>query len=125
MSTSRPHTDVHAPRFRVRPPANWINDPNGPFRWRGRYHLFYQHNPDAPVHANMHWGHVSSADLAHWEHHPIALTPTPGGPDEEAAGRAVWWTTRASPPPSTPAWITNTPGSAPSAWPKRPRTHRS
>jgi beta-fructofuranosidase len=74
--------DPNAPRFRVRPPAGWINDPNGPFRWRDRYHLFYQHNPDAPVHANVHWGHASSADLAHWEHHPIALTPTPGGPDE-------------------------------------------
>lgn len=74
--------DPNAPRFRVRPPAGWINDPNGPFRWRDRYHLFYQHNPDAPVHTNVHWGHASSADLASWEHHPIALTPTPGGPDE-------------------------------------------
>ncbi|MCI3273729.1 glycoside hydrolase family 32 protein [Streptomyces cylindrosporus] len=74
--------DPNAPRFRVRPPAGWVNDPNGPFRWRDRYHLFHQHNPEAPVHANVHWGHVSSPDLAHWEHHPIALTPTPGGPDE-------------------------------------------
>ncbi|MFF3484340.1 glycoside hydrolase family 32 protein [Streptomyces sp. NPDC002701] len=74
--------DSNAPRFRVRPPANWINDPNGPFRWRDRYHLFYQHNPDAPVHTNVHWGHASSPDLARWQHHPIALTPTPGGPDE-------------------------------------------
>ncbi|MBC9729867.1 glycoside hydrolase family 32 protein [Streptomyces sp. TRM68367] len=82
MSLAAPPPDPHTPRFRVRPPANWINDPNGPFRWRGRYHLFYQHNPAAPVHANVHWGHVSSPDLARWEHHPIALTPTPGGPDE-------------------------------------------
>ncbi|WP_217213056.1 glycoside hydrolase family 32 protein [Streptomyces sp. AC550_RSS872] len=82
MSLTAQSTDPAAPRFRVRPPANWINDPNGPFRWRDRYHLFYQHNPDAPVHANVHWGHVSSADLVEWEHHPIALTPTPGGPDE-------------------------------------------
>jgi beta-fructofuranosidase len=74
--------DSDAPRFRVRPPAGWINDPNGPFRWRGRHHLFYQHNPEAPVHTNIHWGHVSSTDLAHWEDHPVALTPTPGGPDE-------------------------------------------
>ncbi|MFF7521459.1 glycoside hydrolase family 32 protein [Streptomyces pseudovenezuelae] len=74
--------DPDAPRFRVRPPAHWINDPNGPFRWRGRYHLFYQHNPQASVHTNVHWGHASSPDLAHWEHHPVALTPTPGGPDE-------------------------------------------
>ncbi|MEV1082780.1 glycoside hydrolase family 32 protein [Streptomyces sp. NPDC050211] len=82
MSVAAPPQDPNAPRFRVRPPANWINDPNGPFRWRGRYHLFYQHNPEAPVHANVHWGHVSSPDLAHWEHHPLALTPNPGGPDE-------------------------------------------
>lgn len=73
---------AHAPRFRVRPPAHWVNDPNGPFRWRGRYHLFYQHNPGAPVHGNIHWGHASSPDLAHWTHHPIALSPVPGGPDE-------------------------------------------
>lgn len=82
MSLTAQSTDPAAPRFRVRPPANWINDPNGPFRWRDRYHLFYQHNPAAPVHANVHWGHVSSADLVEWEHHPVALTPTPGGPDE-------------------------------------------
>ncbi|MFF9283140.1 glycoside hydrolase family 32 protein [Streptomyces griseosporeus] len=74
--------DAHAPRFHVRPPAHWANDPNGPFRWRDRYHLFYQHNPDAPVHGGIHWGHASSTDLAHWEHHPVALAPTPGGPDE-------------------------------------------
>ncbi|MHC5907788.1 glycoside hydrolase family 32 protein [Streptomyces sp. S6] len=74
--------DPNAPRFRVRPPTGWINDPNGPFRWQGRYHLFYQHNPAAPVHDDIHWGHVSSPDLLHWEHHPIALTPTPDGPDE-------------------------------------------
>ncbi|MFC8096136.1 glycoside hydrolase family 32 protein [Streptomyces sp. NPDC057301] len=82
MSLTAQSPDPSAPRFRVRPPANWINDPNGPFRWRGRHHLFYQHNPAAPVHSNVHWGHVSSADLVRWEHHPIALTPTPGGPDE-------------------------------------------
>ncbi|CAM5562002.1 MULTISPECIES: glycoside hydrolase family 32 protein [Streptomyces] len=82
MSPAAPAPDPDAPRFRVRPPAHWINDPNGPFRWRGRHHLFYQHNPAAPVHADIHWGHASSPDLVHWEHHPIALTPTPGGPDE-------------------------------------------
>ncbi|MEU6671687.1 glycoside hydrolase family 32 protein [Streptomyces sp. NPDC046727] len=82
MSPAAPTPDPAAPRFRVRPPANWVNDPNGPFRWRGRHHLFYQHNPAAPVHADIHWGHASSPDLVHWEHHPIALTPTPGGPDE-------------------------------------------
>ncbi|MEU2930852.1 glycoside hydrolase family 32 protein [Streptomyces sp. NPDC007251] len=82
MSLARPTPDPAAPRFRVRPPAGWINDPNGPFLRHGRHHLFYQYNPAAPVHANIHWGHASSLDLVHWEHHPVALTPTPGGPDE-------------------------------------------
>lgn len=66
------------PALHVRPPTGWVNDPNGPFRWNSRYHLFYQHNPLAPVHANIQWGHASSADLVHWRTEPIALTPTPG-----------------------------------------------
>ncbi|MCW6005681.1 glycoside hydrolase family 32 protein [Micromonospora sp. CPCC 205371] len=66
------------PALHVRPATGWVNDPNGPFWWNGRYHLFYQHNPSAPVHADIHWGHASSPDLVHWHPEPIALTPTPG-----------------------------------------------
>ena len=86
------------PRFRVRPPVGWINDPNGPFRWRDRYHLFYQHNPDAPVHANVHWGHASSPDLAHWERPPDrAALRRPAARTRRAAGPAAWSTTRGTP----------------------------
>ena len=80
--TRSPDRRPHDPRLHLRPPAGWANDPNGPFRWRGRTHLFYQHNPAGPSHENIHWGHASSADLVTWEHHPVALAPTPGGPDE-------------------------------------------
>ena len=44
----------------------------------GRYHVFFQYNPVAPVHEAIHWGHVSSTDLIHWQEHPIALAPRPG-----------------------------------------------
>jgi beta-fructofuranosidase len=72
-------TDDRAfPALHVRPTAGWVNDPNGPFRWNDRYHLFYQHNPAGPVHARIAWGHASSADLVHWRTEPIALAPTPG-----------------------------------------------
>lgn len=74
--------DPHRPRYHFLPPANWMNDPNGLIQWQGRYHLFYQHNPAAPTWGPMHWGHAVSHDLVHWTHLPIALAPTPGGPDE-------------------------------------------
>ena len=75
--------DPHRPLYHFLPPANWLNDPNGLIQWNGRYHLFYQHNPSGPFHGTIHWGHAVSNDLVHWDYMPMALTPTPGGPDED------------------------------------------
>lgn len=68
-----------------------MNDPNGPIWWKGQYHLFYQLNPHAAVWGDMHWGHAMSPDMVHWHHEPVALAPTPGGPDSEGcfSGSAV------------------------------------
>ncbi|HBY94742.1 MAG: glycoside hydrolase family 32 protein [Ardenticatenaceae bacterium] len=74
--------DPHRPQYHFLPSSNWMNDPNGLIQWKGEYHLFYQHNPNGAFHADMHWGHAVSKDLVHWEHLPIALAPTPGGPDK-------------------------------------------
>jgi len=80
--------DRHRPRFHFVAPAAWLNDPNGLSQWDGRYHLFYQYNPDAPTHSNIHWGHASSADLVHWTDEPIALEPSEG-PDENGCWSGV------------------------------------
>ena len=74
--------DFHRPRYHFLPAANWMNDPNGVIQWKGRYHLFYQYNPDGAYHANMHWGHAVSDDLVRWQELPIAIAPTPDSPDQ-------------------------------------------
>jgi beta-fructofuranosidase len=75
-AAARVKGDPDRPVYHVLPPANWNNDPNGPIYYKGHYHLFYQHNPYGDDWGNMHWGHVRSKDLAHWEHLPIALWPS-------------------------------------------------
>jgi beta-fructofuranosidase len=76
-------SDSHRPRYHVLPPSNWMNDPNGVCQWDGQYHLFYQYNPLAARWGVIHWGHAVSVDLVHWADLPIALSPTPGGPDAD------------------------------------------
>ncbi len=76
-------TDPQRPQYHFLPAANWMNDPNGPLQWKGEYHLFYQYNPNGAFWGTMHWGHARSRDLVHWEHLPIALAPTKGGPDKD------------------------------------------
>ncbi|GAA1996149.1 glycoside hydrolase family 32 protein [Microbacterium ulmi] len=73
------------PRFHATAPANWMSDPNGPVLWRGRQHVFYQHNPDSSRWGLMHWGHLVSDDLVTWHDEGIALRPTPGGADADGS----------------------------------------
>lgn len=80
------------PKFHVTAEKGWINDPNGLVLFKGRYHAFYQHYPHDVHWGPMHWGHVVSDDLVHWERLPIALYP--GGECEENgcfSGSALVW----------------------------------
>ncbi|MGP4044019.1 glycoside hydrolase family 32 protein [Streptomyces sp. 2A115] len=83
--------DPHLPVAHLRPPRNWINDPNGLAFHDGHYHVCFQYNPYGPEHANMHWGHFRSTDLLTWQELPLVLTPTPGGEDADGcfSGNAV------------------------------------
>ena len=78
--------DPHRPRYHLlhfEEGDIMPGDPNGAIYWKGRYHLFYifqrrQREEPTTVHC---WGHASSVDLVHWQHHPTALDVAPSDPD--------------------------------------------
>src|ERR1700747_506596 len=84
-------TDPRRPQYHLLPAANWMNDPHGPTYYNGRYHMFFQYNPNGAFWGTMHWAHATSPDMIHWQHQPIALAPTPGGSDSDGvfSGSAV------------------------------------
>jgi len=64
----------HRPTYHFLPPKNWMNDPNGLLCFNGKFHMFYQYNPDETVFKDdIKWGHAVSTDLVYWKHLPIAL----------------------------------------------------
>jgi len=69
--------DPHRPIYHFTGPESWINDPNGPVYYRGRYHLFYQYSPILldGGRPGLCWGHAVSTDLVHWADWPIAFWP--------------------------------------------------
>jgi beta-fructofuranosidase len=86
-----PIHDPLRPSFHYLPARNWMNDPCGPIYYKGQYHLFHQYNPHSAIWGDMHWAHAVSPDMIHWQRLPIALAPTPGGPDAQGCftGTAV------------------------------------
>ncbi|WP_116248599.1 glycoside hydrolase family 32 protein [Nocardiopsis sp. FIRDI 009] len=66
----------HRPQLHFTPAENWMNDPNGLVYHDGRYHLYFQYNPEGDQWGNMSWGHATSPDLIHWEQQPLAIPYT-------------------------------------------------
>lgn len=66
-------SELYRPTFHYTPHSNWMNDPNGLVYYKGKYHLFYQHNPLGLEPTNISWGHAVSTDLVNWEEKPVAI----------------------------------------------------
>ncbi len=76
-NASRAAADPWRPIYHYAPPAQRMNDPNGPAWHGGWHHVFYQHmvfEGGGPA-IDVHWGHARSRDLVHWETLPLAIAP--------------------------------------------------
>ncbi len=82
--------NIVRPAFHITGQQGWINDPNGLVKFKGEYHVFFQHYSSSVYWGPMHWGHVKSRDLLKWQHLPVAICP-----DEQDdgcfSGTAIVW----------------------------------
>lgn len=63
------------PTYHAMPSGSWTNETHGMYYSGGRYHVFFQKNPNGPYMARLHWGHISSENLYSWREEPIAIAP--------------------------------------------------
>ncbi|QPL04447.1 MULTISPECIES: glycoside hydrolase family 32 protein [Actinomyces] len=74
-ATSAAQADPDYPLVHLAPPVGRLNDPNGLLVDTGTCHAFYQYTPMHGSRRLVYWGHASSADMLHWEHHDPAVVP--------------------------------------------------
>jgi beta-fructofuranosidase len=67
--------NIWRPQFHGMPSGSWTNETHGMIYSGGRYHLFFQKNPNGPYMSRLHWGHISSENLYDWTEEPIAIAP--------------------------------------------------
>lgn len=96
--------DCYRPQYHAIPPAVWMNEPHAPFYYKGKYHVFYQHNPAGPYFAQLRWGHIVSDDMIHWQYVRDAVVPTAG-----VCPEGVWTGSATIGPDGTP-WLVITAG---------------
>lgn len=102
--------DRYRPQYHGLPPAVWMNEPHSPFYYKGKYHVFYQHNPAGPYWSQIRWGHIVSDDMIHWEYVKDAVVPTAG-----ICPEGVWTGGACIGPDGTP-WLVITAGTNTSSW---------
>ncbi len=89
--------ETYRPQFHYTTRKGWINDPIGLVFYKGRYHLFNDHNvascrfPGGKTSGEQsHWSHAVSPDLMHWKHMPVAVFPDANGACWSGSGVVDW-----------------------------------
>jgi beta-fructofuranosidase len=78
MCAAEGRSDHHLfPRYHVRPPVGYMNDPNGPVIHGGLVHLYFQYRFTTDTDSPVVWGHATSPDFVNWTYHRPAILPHP------------------------------------------------
>ncbi len=67
--------DILRPSFHGMPSGGWSNETHGAVYYNGKYHVFFQKNPNGPYMARLNWGHIVSDNLYKWEEVKTAVSP--------------------------------------------------
>lgn len=82
---SNDYARLWRPSFHAIPSGSWTNECHGMTFSNGRFHLFFQKNPNGPYMARLNWGHLSSENLYDWREENIAF-----GPSEDYDIKGCW-----------------------------------
>src|ERR1700712_2698855 len=63
---SAQYSEKYRDQYHFSPNSGWIGDPDGLFKWKGMYHMYW-------------WGHASSTDFVHWTHQAYPIIGSSGG----------------------------------------------
>lgn len=74
-SPERYASDILRPAFHGMPSGAWTNETHGAVFYNGKYHVFFQKNPNGPYMTRLNWGHIVSDNLYKWEELPTAISP--------------------------------------------------
>lgn len=78
---SRFADDIYRPRLHPMAGAGWGNETHGAMYSNGKFHVFYQKNPNGAYWGRLHWGHLTSENLFDWKEDRTAIIPDQTGYD--------------------------------------------
>ncbi|WP_370645950.1 glycoside hydrolase family 32 protein [Sporolactobacillus sp. STSJ-5] len=65
--------DSYRPVYHFSVPDKWMNDPQRPLYFNGKYHYYYLYNRDYPKGNGTEWRLATSKDLVHWKDDGVAI----------------------------------------------------
>ena len=81
IPASRHGNDIMHPQVHPMAATGWGNETHGAMYSNGKFHVFYQKNPNGAYWGRLHWGHLVSPNMIDWFEERTAIIPDQLGYD--------------------------------------------